>query len=133
MIRLATQHWAETQSYRHSQPFSPSFERYNQYAAAGWFIQFTAREEGRMVGYGGVYIVASMHTQSTIATEDTWYLLPEYRKGWTALRFFKFMEKTCRERGAVEVSLTAPVTTKTGKILEFLGYQEVASHYSKHL
>jgi hypothetical protein len=133
MITLASQHWKETQAYRHSQPFNPSFDRYNQYAQLGWFLQFTVRENGTMVGYGGVYLVPSMHTQVLIAQEDTWYLLPAYRKGWTALKFFKFMEDECRKRGARQVNLTVPEGIGTGVLCERMGYAKVAVHYAKDI
>lgn len=133
MVQLATQHWKETQSYRHGQGFKPLFERYNQYAKIGCYLPFTARDEGRMVGYGGLYIVPSMHTQQIIATEDTWFMLPEYRKGWTAVRFFKFMEAEARKRGAVEVSLTIPEGIGTGVICERMGYKKVAAHWAKQI
>lgn len=133
VVELAGRHWRETQAYRHAQPFNPQFERYNQYAAAGWYLQFTVRDQGRLVGYGGAYIVPSMHTQRVIATEDTWYLLPEYRKGWTALKFFKFMEAECVKRGAEEVSLTVPEGIGTGVLCERIGYKKVAIHYAKQI
>jgi GNAT superfamily N-acetyltransferase len=133
MITLASQHWHETQEYRHNQPFAPSFDRYNQYAQSGWFLQFTVRDEGRMVGYGGVYLVPSMHTQVLIAQEDTWYLLPAYRKGWTAMKFFKFMEAECRKRGARQVNLTVPEGIGTGVLCERMGYRKVAIHYAKDI
>lgn len=136
MIGLAAKHWGETQGYRHNQPFAPSFDRYNQYALAGWFLQFTVRDpekDNRMVGYGGAYVVPSMHTQRTIATEDTWYLLPEYRKGWNALKFFKFMEAEVLKRGAVELSLTVPDGIGTGVLCERLGYTRVSVQYSKQI
>lgn len=133
VVELAGKHWLETQEYRHAQPFNPSFERYNQYEEMGCYLQFTARDEGRLVGYGGLYIVPSMHTQELICTEDTWYLLPEARKGFDAIKFFRFMEDECRKRGVKEVSLTAPATTRAGVIHKFLKYQKVAEVYSKHL
>ncbi len=133
MVKLAEIHWNETQTYRHFQPFNPSFSRYKQYADIGCFIQFTARDEGRMVGYGGVYIVPSMHTQATIATEDTWFLLPEYRKGWNAIRFFKFMEAEAKRRGAIEFSLTTPYALNGGKLCEFLKYTPIATVWSKRV
>lgn len=132
-VVLARQHWFETQQHRHDQPFKPSFERYQQCEQYGGYVQFTARVDGRLVGYGGVYIVPSMHTQDTICVEDTWYLDPEHRKGWDAIRFFRFMENACRERGVKEVTLTAPSTTRAGTIHRFLGYKEVAKVYSKRL
>jgi hypothetical protein len=133
MVTLARQHWNETQAYRHNQPFNPSFDRYNQYAEAGWFLQFTARDEGRMVGYGGIYLVASMHTQILIAQEDTWYLLPEYRKGWNAVRFFRFMEDECRRRDAKQVNLSTPEGYASGIICQRLGYKKVANCWAKDI
>lgn len=131
MLQLASKHWAETQHYRHSQPFKPAFERYNSYAKIGAFLQFTARDEGRMVGYGGIYIVPSMHTQQIIAQEDTWYLLPEYRKGWNAVAFFRFMEAECLKRGIQEATLTTPYGLNSGLICKRLKYQPVATVWSK--
>ena len=131
VVGLAKQHYCETQLYRHSQPFNPSFERYKHYNEAGCYIQFTVRDAGRMVGYGGAYIMPSMHTQRIIATEDTWYLLPEYRKGWTALKFFRFMQEECRKRGAEDVTLTVPEGIGTGVLCERLGYTKIATVYNQ--
>ena len=132
---LAFLHWNETQAYRHSQPYAPDFNRYNSYAKAGWFLQATVRDEGRIVGYSGFYIVPSMHTQVCIATEDTWYLRPEYRKGWNAIKFYKYIESICAQRGVVEINLTIPNTKERGLglLLERLDYSPVSVQYSKHL
>lgn len=133
MVALAEKHWKETQGYRHNQPFKPEFERYNSYAKAGWYLPFTARVDGKMVGYGGVYVVPSMHTQALTAQEDTWFLLPEYRKGWNAVKFFKFMEQACRDAGAEEITLTIPEGIGTGVICERLDYKRISVQYNKQL
>lgn len=132
---LAYKHWMETQSHRHDQPYKPLFERYNSYARAGWFLQFTARENGRLVGYSGVYVTPSMHTQETISVEDTWYLLPEYRKGWNAIKFYKFIEAYSGPLGVCEATLTIPATKdeRLGHMLERMGYTATAIQYSKKL
>jgi len=132
---LAYRHWLETQQHRHDQPYKPLFDRYNSYAKLGAFLQFTARENGRLVGYSGVYIGQSMHTQATISTEDTWYLLPEYRKGWNAIKFYKFIEAYCLPMEISEVTLTIPVTKdeRLGHMLGRMGYTAVSVQYSKSL
>lgn len=130
---LAEAHWMETEEYRHGQPFNPIFERYNQYDTAGWLFQFTARDEGKLVGYATMYLVPSMHTQMQIATEDTWFLLPEYRKGRNAIRFYNFVQDEMFKRGAKEVIMTAKMTNHAGKILEYLDFKPVAVQYSKQL
>lgn len=133
MVALAEGHYAETQGHRHYQGFQPLYERYKQQEDWGSFIQFTARVDGKMVGYGGCYVVPSMHTQAMICTEDTWYLLPEYRKGWNAIKFMRFMEKTAKERGAVDVTITTSFTTAADKVAKFLGYEPVAKVLYKRL
>lgn len=133
VMALAVQHWHETEGYRHGQPFCPSFERYNQYEKCGWLVQFTARDNGNLIGYATMYICPSMHTQQVVAVEDTWFLLPDYRKGRNALEFYKYVENVCRERGVVEIGMTAKFTNSAGRILEYLGYQKVSVQYSKPL
>lgn len=129
---LAFQHWNETQGYK-NQTYNPLFERYNQYAKAGWFLQFTARDEGRLVGYAGVYLTPSMHSQQLVSTEDTWYVLPEYRKGWNAIHFYRYMEETCRQRGVVEATLTLPDEKGLDPIVRRLGYVSRNRQFSKNL
>ena len=134
MVMLAKGHWQETEGYRHDQPFNPSYERYLQYAKIGCFLQFTARDEGRMVGFCGMYVVPSMHTQCKIANEDTWFLLPEYRgKGRTIIRFYDFIESELKKMDVVEVSMTVPPEGRAAKLLDYLDYTPVKMQYSKRL
>ena len=132
---LGQKHWLETQQYRHNQTFNPSLERYGAFEQSGMLYMFTARDDGRLVGYGGLYVTSSMHTQARISTEDTWYMLPEYRRGWNGIRFFKYMEDFLRKMDVVETTLTVPVTkdARHGHMLERLGYTPVAVKYSKSL
>jgi hypothetical protein len=134
---LARQHWLETEEYRHGQKYSPDWKRYFSSDAAGWYFMCTARPfdtcvvRTPMVGYGGMWAMPSMHTQKTIASEDTFFLLPDYRLGWNAIRFLKFIESECLKRGAVEIGWT----DKKGKgaLLERLGYKVIASQWSKQV
>lgn len=134
---LARQHWLETEEYRHGQEYNPDWKRYLSSDAAGWYFMCTARPwasctmGAEMVGYGGMWAMPSMHTQKMIASEDTFFLLPDFRKGWNAIRFLKFIEAQCLERGAVEIGWT----DKKGKgaLLERLGYKVVASQWSKQV
>lgn len=132
---LAYLHWLETKAHQYDQQYAPSFERYNSYAKAGWFLQFTVRDEGKLVGFSGVYNTPSMHTQSILAVEDTWYLAKEYRKGWNAIKFYRFIEAKCAEMGADEATLTVPDSKERGihVLLLRLDYKQVSVQYSKKL
>lgn len=127
-------HWNETMQWQHGkQKWNPSFERYNSYIKAGWFIMITARDNGKMVGYCGAYILPSMHTQEMIATEDFVFLLPEYRKGRNGVKLYKFCEDEVRRRGAKEISLTVKPETGAKRLIEFMDYKLVNLQYCKHL
>ena len=132
---LAYLHWLETKAHQYDQQYGPSFERYNSYARAGWFHQFTVRDNGKLVGFSGVYITPSMHTQAMLATEDTWYLAKDYRKGWNAIKFYRYIEEKCMELGAEESTLTVPDSKERGihTLLLRLDYKPVSVQYSKKL
>lgn len=123
--RIGRLHWEETEEYRHDESYNPDWKRYFNMDDSGWFFVATARDEGQMIGYVGMYVMPSMHTQQMLATEDFFFLEEPYRKGWNAIRFLKFVEKECRLRGAVKVEFTDK--KGKGRILEFLGYKVVPS------
>ena len=133
VVALARLHWGETEAYRHGQPFNPDRERYWYYNDIGYHHQYTVRDGGRMVGHGGIYVSQSMHSQLPVAQEDTWFLLPEYRKGRNALNFYKFIEADLRKLGVVEIIVSAKLSNSAGKIIEYLGYTHTEKLYSKQL
>lgn len=130
LVEIHRQHWFETEAYRHGQPFAPSCERYHRFEQIGWYILFTARDGSKLVGNLGVYLSPSMHTQQLIATEDTLFLLPDYRRGRNAVDFMEYAEAECWRRGAVELTVTAK-NDRVGRLLVMLAYEPVSVQYSK--
>lgn len=126
-------HWKETEEYRYGQELNMDKERYLQYEGMGLYFMFTARDNGKLVGNFGIYVMPSMHTGKLIATEDSLFVLPEYRKDGNAAKFCKFVEDDMRRKNVWEVVMTAKVTNKAWKFMERLGYNRVAYQYSKHL
>lgn len=123
-------HWHETETYRHNQPYKPDLERYAYYEDEGMYVMYTARDENNLVvGNLGMYVSESMHSQQLIATEDTLFLVPQYRKGRNAMRLIKFMVDDMRSRGVVEILVTAK-NVRVGRLLEHLDFKPVASQYS---
>jgi len=124
-------HWHETEEYRHGQELNMDKTRYLQYENMGLYFMYTARDEGKLVGNFGMYVMPSMHTQKLVATEDTLFMIPEYRKGGNAMRFSKFVEDEMIEKGVCEIVLTAKLTNRSWKFMERMGYERVAYVYSK--
>jgi hypothetical protein len=59
--------------------------------------------------------------------------LPEYRKGWNALKLLSLMESECEKRGAKEIQMTAELGNYSGTILEDRRYGKVSVNYCKSL
>ncbi len=137
VMRLAAAHWEEYRDIGvdgYDAPMNPDKKRYIHYNDIGYHLQFTVRTEaGELVGHAGMYVDESMHTRTKIATEDTWFLLKEHRKGSNALRFMRFVEDHLRSLGVKEIQMTAKLANKSGRIMEARGYKHVANEYLKVL
>ena len=133
-IALARVHWEGTKGYRRHEPFNPSFSRYNTASEQGYFFVFTARDEGRLVGYFGIYVTPSMHSQLLTATEDTFFIHPEYREGFTAIRFIKHVERELAKAGVHEILFSCESdNVVANKLLTFLKYEPAIQQYRKRL
>lgn len=130
---LYEEHWKETEEYRHGQELDMDKNRYIQYEDMGFFFMFTVRDGKKLVGNMGMYVMPSMHTKKLVATEDTLFLLPEYRKNGNAFNFCNFVEDDMRKRGVIEVVMTVKTTNKAYKFCERLGFQRIGYQYSKEI
>lgn len=134
---LAADHHASSQNYKRHEPFAPSQERYATYNDSGFYRLLTARDQGVLVGYFGVYLTTSMHSQLPIAQEDTFYLVPSHRGGRNALRFLRFVEdfiaKEAGPQAEILFSCEQDNTSGIHKLLHLLDFIPVITVYSKHL
>jgi hypothetical protein len=130
VMTLARRHWNETELYR-GEELNPRKDVYLQAAAAGTYILFTVRINGTLVGYTGMYLHPSMHTNRLFAHEDFWFLGAEHRKGMLVIRFYKFIERHLRARGAESCWMSAKTASGVGKILKWLGYSHRSDVYVK--
>jgi GNAT superfamily N-acetyltransferase len=68
--------------------------------AEGRFRVWTARDDGLLAGYLGLWIIRHGHFQETLmAVEDSFLLSAPYRKGWTGIRMLKEVIAALREMG----------------------------------
>jgi len=124
--------FAETERHRLGFGLKVNYDYMAERERRGELLQFTARTpSGALVGNIRMYLEESLHTGTIYATEDTFYLLPEYRQGWTALRFWRFMEAAVRFLGVREIRTDSKVVNKVHRLNEFCGYTHVANKYIK--
>lgn len=134
IMDLAYAHWQGTKGFPRHEPFNPSYTRYRAANEQGYFFVFTARDAGRLVGYFGVYVTPSMHSQLLTAQEDTFFLHPDYRKGTNAIRFIKHIETQLTKMGVHEILFSCEMeNTVANTLLVFLRYEPVIQQYRKVL
>jgi hypothetical protein len=126
-------HFQETEKHRLGFGLNLDYERLIDYERMGGLIQFTCRDAGtdKLVGNIRMYLETSLHTGTMYATEDTYFVLPEYRKGFAALRFWQFMEDCVKSVGVREVRTDSKVLNKVHRLNEYCGYKHVANKYIK--
>lgn len=126
-------HWLETEGHRHGFTMKPDCEAFKASEQAGRLIQFTARSGGKLVGSIRMYLFTSLHTGTLAAREDTFFMLPEHRQGFCAIRFWQFMERCLAAAGVKEITTDSKVINQVGRLNEYLGYTHVANVFHKLL
>lgn len=126
-------HFEETEKHRLGFGLHMDYDLLCGYERNGTLVQFTCRdvETGRLVGNIRMFVQTSIHTGTLYASEDTYYVLPEYRKGFAALRFWQFMEDALKAIGVREIRTDSKVVNKVHKLNEYCGYKHVANKYVK--
>ncbi len=131
-MTLCQKHWDETEQYQ-SFPLNPDKKRYLEHNNSGFHRQYMARRGEKAVGYLGVYVTDSMHTQVKIATEDNWYLDKSARGGRNAMRFYQFVEEDLKKLGVKEILMHSKHANNSERLMKFLGYDPVGTLCIKRL
>ena len=126
------QHFKETEVHRLGFGLKPNYDYMLGMERSGRMIQFTARNaDGGLVGNIRMYVQESLHTGTLYANEDTLYIAPEYRQGFTAVRFMQYVEDCLRAIGVREVRTDSKTINKAHRLVEYMGYKHVANKYVK--
>lgn len=129
---LHERHYLETEKYRAGIPLNPDFNELLERARNGGLIQFTARTDaGELVGNMRVVIGTSTHTQTLYCEEDTFYVVPEHRGGFMAVRLWQFVEKAVRSLSVREIRFNSKLANRADKMATYLKYQPVALQFVK--
>lgn len=124
-------HWLETERHRHGLALRPDYAGMAALERNGRCIQFTARHAGQLVGNLRVYLGTSLHTQTTYASEDTLFLLPEHRGGLLVIALIRFAEDALRALGVAEFRVNSKLVNNADVLMRRLRYQPVALQFVK--
>jgi GNAT superfamily N-acetyltransferase len=101
---LFYKHWREIAGNQDTIPLDPDFDRYYNLEDSGVLRIFTARSDGKLVGYFISFIMPHMHHKSTIyGLVDMLYVIPDYRGGTTAYRLIKLAMEDLKSQCKVDI------------------------------
>lgn len=130
---LWLQHKAEIVSHW-APPLNPNISMYRKLDAAGALKCITARNPtGHLVGYYFMVRKRNLHYQVVTASDDIYYLHPDWRHGWNGVKLFLEAERVMRELNVVINYVHEKITNPVKPILDRLGYSAIETIYQKAL
>lgn len=131
---LLEKHWSEIALNQDKIKLNPDWGAYNQLEQAGKLKIFTARDDGKLVGYFVVIVDRHIHYKDHLfANNDILFVDKEYRKGFTGIKLVKFAEKCLKEDGVSVLTINTKVHQPFDKMLTFLKFNKIERIYSKYI
>jgi GNAT superfamily N-acetyltransferase len=121
--------WKETRQDGDDRPLRVDLERYLKAAQAGVLKVLTARENEKLVGYYGFYLMMHPKAGELFGKVDSYYLAPDFR-GMNGVRLLKAGEALAKQHGATWM---LAATKKHGKLFERMGYEVNEILYGRKL
>ena len=129
MPLLAAHHQEGAGSLR-DEPLDVDQETYDAVDGMGAYRAYTARADGRLVGYAGFFVRSHLHHRGLMfAAHDVLYVLPEHRGGLTGVQLIVHAGRALRAEGVRLVSHQALIGSDFARILERLGYTAESAVY----
>lgn len=115
-------------------PLDPDFQQYALMEQLGRFAVFTARDDGKLVGYAGFHVVRHPHSKGfTQALNDVFYVAQEVRRGITAMLFLNYCEDALKNEGAQQIVYFCSPHNNLAPILHRLKYADSQTMVAKML
>lgn len=115
-------------------PLNVDWASYKRMEEVSLLYVFTARDEGKLVGYIWFVVHPALHMTSCLtAYEDIHYLIPSYRKGWNFVKMFKYAEERMKEVGVNRLVSAVKIKSGRDKIFSYLGYTPTEKLFVKGL
>lgn len=102
---------------------NPQLGMYRKLESAGVLTVIAAYREEILQGFIAFVVLPSPHQGATIATVQSFYVHPEYRKQGAGLKLLREAERIAKEKGAIGVFVSAPLGGKLASVLPRKGYR----------
>lgn len=127
---LLEMHWHEIAHYQDI-PLDPD---YDWYCTSPVVRVFTARDAGRLIGYGVFFVGPNKHYRSSKqAVQDILFVHPERRGSTVGFRLIRFCDQQLKTEGCQVVYQHMKKSHQFGPLLEKQGYELVDLIHAKRL
>lgn len=131
---LLTKHWEDIALNKEKIKLNPDWEVYENLEKTGNLGLYTARKDGKLIGYFVVIATNHIHYKDHIfAANDIIYIDPDYRKGLTGLKLIKFVENDLKSIGVSVLTINTKVHMPFDILMERMKYNLIERTYSKYL
>lgn len=115
-------------------PLNPDYDFYMEVDKQGNVRTALCYDDEILIGYIIYFIGLNLHYKDCLlATEDIYYLKPEYRKGTTGIKMFKFAEKYLKTLGVNMIKYSTKVHMDNSKLFEYLDCKLIEKVFVKNL
>lgn len=134
ILPLIEEHWELVALNKGSIKLNPDWEQYAALDASGILKMFTARDNGKLVGYFVLLVNNSLHYKDHVfAVCDIIFVTPEARKGATGYKLLKYAENWCKDNNVSLLNINTKVHIPFDSLLEKTGFKLIERLYSKYL
>lgn len=131
---LIEDHYKEVALYQDNIPLKPDFDKYVELNENGMLRIFTARREGKLIGYFLVVVMPHLHYKENVfAMNDIIYVEPSKRGGMVAYRLIKYVEKVLKDEGVSVLMINMKTSNMFSRLLEGLGFTNTELVYTKYI
>ena len=131
--RLFQDHYSEI-SLLKDYDLRPDYSKYFAIHQQDNLKVILCKDEQKIIGYIIFFIGKHLHyIDCLLASEDIYYLKPEYRKGRIGIKMFKFAEQYLKSIGVNMIRYGTKVHFDNSSLFEYLGYSLTEKVYTKML
>jgi hypothetical protein len=127
-------HWEEIANDKERIKLDVWMEAYDLMSKMNQLHIVTVRNEGTIVGYHWSIVRPHLHYKNSLtAYTDIYFLLPAYRKGFTGVKLFKYVEETLKGIGVEKMYTASKTKSDKSSIFERLGWTRSEVVYTKYI
>jgi hypothetical protein len=129
---LVNHHHDEVETF--NLPLDIDFDLYQILDERNFLVNIAVLNDEELVGYASFTISKSMHHKSSLwATDNFYYLKPEFRNGKNSLRLFDYCENILLNSGIDIMFLTSKSRKDNSRLFLSMGFEQNTQQFYKEL